>query len=179
MKIAIISDSHGAIDRLEQVFSNCQQAGIKHILHAGDFLVDGVVEIFAGFPKLNFFIAIGNNDVNQELLAELKKLDNIQLAEVVFAKFGKYQIAISHYDGIAEKYFTQKDLTPTLSSKERELKENIDIFIHGHTHRPTVVRRGKSTMLNPGALCEDGHYVVLDLETMKGQRMFFSREISF
>ena len=174
MKIAIISDSHGTIDRLEQVFSNCQQAGIKHILHAGDFLVDGVVEIFAGFPELNFFVAIGNNDVNQKLLAELKNLENVQLAEVVFAKFGKYQIAISHYDGVAESKY--KPPNPLVRGNEKE-ENNIDIFVHGHTHRPAVIRRGKSTMLNPGALCEDGYYVVLDLETMKGRRVFFTRNL--
>jgi len=161
MKIAIMSDSHGMIDRVEQSFANIKKAGIKNVLHAGDFLEEGVVEIFAGFPELNFFIAIGNNDVNEERLAELKKLSNLKIEEVVFCKFGKYEIAISHYDGIAE-------------SKSREISQKVDIFIHGHTHRPQVVRRGKSTMLNPGALCEDGRYVVLDLETMKGKKRFFS-----
>ena len=160
MKIAIMSDSHGMIDRVEQSFANIQKAGIKNVLHAGDFLEEGVVEIFAGFPALNFFIAIGNNDVSTERLEKLKKLPNVKIAEVVFVKFGKYEIAISHYDGIAE-------------SKSREISHFVDIFIHGHTHRPAVVRRGKSTMLNPGALCEDGRYVVLDLETMKGKRVLF------
>ncbi len=161
MKIAIISDSHGATDYLEKSFQNISQAGIKNVLHAGDFLVDGVVEIFAGFPELNFFIAIGNNDVNLEQLSEFEKLPNVKIAEVVFCQFGKHKIATSHYDGVAE-------------AKSREKKEKVDIFIHGHTHRPQVIRRGESNMLNPGALCEDGRYVILDLATMKGQRVFFS-----
>ena len=173
MKIAIMSDSHGALDRLEQAFTNIQKAGIKNVLHAGDFLEEGVVEIFAGFPELNFFIAIGNNDVNQERLEKLKKLHNVKINEVVFAKFGKYKIAISHYDGVAEAKSREiLALTPALSPREREQKE-VDIFIHGHTHRPALVRRGKSVMLNPGALCDDGYYLVLDLETMKGRRIFF------
>ena len=176
MKIAIMSDSHGALDRLEQSFANIQKAGIKNVLHAGDFLEEGVVEIFAGFPDLNFFIAIGNNDVNQERLAELQKLPNVKIDEVVFAEFGKYKIAISHYDGVAEGKYQPPNLPPC--GRKKGKRENIDIFIHGHTHRPALVRRGKSVMLNPGALCDDGYYLVLDLETMKGRRVFFSREIT-
>ena len=158
-----MSDSHGALDRLEQAFSNIQKAGIKNILHAGDFLEEGVVEIFAGFPELNFFIARGNNDVNEERLVKLKKLPNVKIAEVVFAKFWKYNIAISHYDGVAEK-------------KSREISQKVDIFVHGHTHRPAVVRRGESIMLNPGALCDDGFYLVLDLKNLRGKRVLFSKE---
>lgn len=164
MKIAIISDSHGSIDRLKSVFINTSKEGIKNILHAGDFLEEGVVKIFAGFSELNFFIAIGNNDVNKERLEKLKRLSNVEIAEVVFCQLGKYNIAISHYDGVAEV-------------KSREISQKVDIFIHGHTHRPTVVRRGKSTMLNPGALCEDGKCVILDLETMKGKRVFYSHKV--
>ena len=161
MKIAIMSDSHGSLDRLEQSFANIKKAGIKSVLHAGDFLEEGVVEIFAEFPELQFFIAIGNNDINEERLGNLKKLPNVKIDETVFCKFGKHKIAISHYDGIAE-------------SKSREISQKVDIFIHGHTHRPAVVRREKSIMLNPGALCEDGRYVVLNLETMKGIQRFFN-----
>ena len=161
MKIAIMSDSHGMIDRLEQSFANIEKAEIKNVLHAGDFLEEGSVEAFAGFPNLNFFIAIGNNDVNKERLLELSKLPNVEIKEIIFHKFGKYEISISHYDGIAE-------------AKSREISKQVDIFIHGHTHRPAVVRREKSTMINPGALCEDGRYVVLDLETMKGKKWFFN-----
>jgi putative phosphoesterase len=165
MKVAIISDSHGSIDRLEKVFQNLSKAGIENILHAGDFLVEGVDQIFAGFPDLKFFIAIGNNDVNTENLEKVAKLRNVELAEVVTVSLNNKKISISHYDGIAE-------------SKSREKKEQIDIFIHGHTHRPQILKKGDSIMINPGALCEDGKYIVLDLLTGNGKRVFFVDSIS-
>jgi putative phosphoesterase len=170
MKIAIMSDSHGSLDRLEQSFANISRAGIKNVLHAGDFLVDGVAEIFAGFPELQFFISVGNNDVNSDLLLAMRKLPNVKIDEVVFCEFKKNIIGISHYDGVAE---SKSHLSASLEINYKK----VDIFIHGHTHRPTVVRREKSTMLNPGALCEDGRYLILDLKTMKGQRVFFSDKL--
>ena len=161
MKVAIISDSHGSLDRLEIVFKNILKANIKNVLHAGDFLVEGVADIFAKFPGLNFFIAIGNNDVNEDNLEKVSNLQNVELAEVITKLLDNKKISISHYDGIAE-------------SKSREKNELIDIFIHGHTHRPEFVKKGNSVMINPGALCEDGGYVVLDLLSGQGKRIFFT-----
>ena len=164
MKIAIMADSHGLVNRLAESFQHIQTAGITHVLHAGDFLEDGSVEVFAKFPQLQFFIALGNNDVNQERIEALSSLENVILDEVVTLKIKNYTFCLSHYDGIAQK-------------KSREKKQRVDVYIHGHTHRAALVRRKDSTMINPGALCDDGRYLVLDVETMKAKRLFFSQSI--
>ncbi|NJP04007.1 metallophosphoesterase family protein [Candidatus Gracilibacteria bacterium] len=49
MKWGIVSDSHGAVDRLAIVFDTLQKKGIDHVIHAGDFLNEGAIEVFRLF----------------------------------------------------------------------------------------------------------------------------------
>lgn len=159
-----MADSHGLVNRLAESFQHIQDAGITHVLHAGDFLELGSVEVFAQFPQLKFFIALGNNDVNEERIEELSSLENVVIDEVVTLKIHNYTFSLSHYDGVAQKISLEKN-------------QRVDVYIHGHTHRAALVRRKDSTMINPGALCDDGRYLILDVVRMKAKRLFFSEPI--
>jgi len=59
MKVAIVSDSHGAVDRLEILFQKLQAGGITHVIHAGDFVVYSVVDIFKKFSDLKIYVSRG------------------------------------------------------------------------------------------------------------------------
>jgi len=103
MNVAIVSDSHGAVDRLEIMLGRVQEAGITHVIHAGDFAAYPVVDIFKKFPNLEIYISRGNWDVNDELVEEINALPNVKVAEVIQVELEGVKIAASHYEGIAQK----------------------------------------------------------------------------
>ena len=157
--IALVADSHGAVDRLEKVLERCSQNGWP-MAHAGDGVVDGLPELFAKFPEVKIWWALGNNDMNKELIAELSALKNVRCEEIIsFEHEGRY-FAISHYEGEAEKALKGK---------------KIDVWLHGHTHRAKAERNTDgSVIINPGALFEDGKYIVWNSEKGTGERVFFN-----
>lgn len=158
MKLAILSDSHGSLDRLQIAFNRFRGAEIKSVLHCGDFLVDGVVEIFAEYPDIQFWISTGNCDVNSEIATELKKLPHVTLQEVIQLEIEGIHIGASHIEGIAQN---------ALKGKE------IDIFCHGHTHRAKIEKKEGHILLNPGALTDDGKYFIVSLPDLKLEQCLF------
>lgn len=157
--IALVADSHGAVDRLEKVLECCSKNKWP-MAHAGDGVVEGLPELFAKFPDVKIWWALGNNDMNQELIAEISALPNIHCEEIISFEYEGQKIAISHYEGVAEK---------TLN------KQKIDVWLHGHTHRAKATRNTDgSVVVNPGALFEDGKYILWNPKKGTGERVFFN-----
>jgi predicted phosphodiesterase len=104
--------------------------------------------------------ALGNNDMNQELITELSALKNVLCEEIISFEHEGQRFAISHYEGEAEKVLKGK---------------KIDVWLHGHTHRAKAERNADgSVVINPGALFEDGKYIVWNSEKGTGERVFFN-----
>lgn len=154
MKVLLLSDSHGRVDRLEKLFEKAQKAKVKHVIHAGDFAVYGVDEIFAKFPEINFYIARGNCDVNEDILEKIRLLKNCVLKEVLEMKLDGIDFAVSHIEGISQN----------------KIKDKIDFFCHGHTHRSKIQKRDGFMVLNPGALCEDSGFFLIETSLLKVHR---------
>ncbi len=156
--IALVTDSHGTVDRLEKVLETCNKNGWP-MAHAGDGIVDGLPELLKKFPNVQVWFARGNSDIDDELVAEVAALPNVTLEEVVFLSHEGQTFAISHFEGEAEKILNGK---------------KIDIWLHGHTHKAKTARNTDgSVVINPGALYEDGKYVVWNCEKGTGERVFF------
>jgi len=150
MQIAIISDSHGSLDRLAHTFENLQNIGITNVIHAGDGIHYGIEKIFKKHPEIQIYYALGNCDVNHELIEEVAKFSNVEIENIIFAEINNVKFGVSHIEGIAQKKLKNK---------------NIQVFCHGHTHRAKVEQKENQLILNPGALMEDGKYFLLNLET--------------
>ncbi len=158
-KIAIVSDSHGSLDRLEECLENLKDGGVKQVIHAGDFAVDGVVDVLKKFPEIGFKIARGNCDVNEELLTKIKSLGNVELDGVLSFELAGKSFAVAH---------RVEDL--------REI-QNTEVYISGHTHIPQAKNVDGKLFLNPGSLMDDGGYFLLDLETLEATRKLFNKKI--
>lgn len=158
MNIAILSDSHGSLDRLSELLENLQAAGIREVIHAGDFAVGRVVELFQKFPEINFHIARGNCDVNEETLAAVRELPNIELGEIIKTEIDGVGLVAAH---------KKADLA---GSEAR-------IIISGHTHVPEIKSVGKKLFLNPGSLMDDGEYLLVDLDSLKVERKLFNHSL--
>jgi putative phosphoesterase len=155
-QFALIADSHGSKDKVEKALELIAKQKISLVIHAGDGVVYGLKEILANFPQLEIKYALGNCDVNEEIIAELQELDHLEIGEVVTAKLERFQIAASHIEGIAQSKLKNQP---------------IDLFCHGHTHRAKAVKRDNYTVLNPGALCEDGGLMLVRVPELRVQRI--------
>jgi putative phosphoesterase len=159
--IALVADSHGAVDRLEQVLETCNKNGWI-MAHAGDGIVDGLPELFEKFPKVKVYYARGNADMDDDLIKAVLTLPNVNIANVVTFKKDGQTFGVSHFEGEAEKLLKNK---------------KIDVWLHGHTHRTKAERNEDgSVVINPGALFEDGKYILWNPETGRGERVFFNYE---
>lgn len=157
MNIAILSDSHGGLDRLDEALGNLSTGGVRYVLHAGDFAVYDVEEVFKKHPDLKFFIALGNCDINEEVLSKVAQLDNVELAEIIETKIDGIQFAIAH-------------------RKEDLSRKSAQIYISGHTHIPKIEKRGSQLWLNPGSLFEDNRYFLLDTKTLAMKQKLFNEK---
>ncbi|MFH1375335.1 MAG: YfcE family phosphodiesterase [Patescibacteria group bacterium] len=158
MQIAVVSDSHGSLDRLSELLKNLAAAEIKNVIHAGDFTADGITEVLQKFSELNFYIARGNCDVNEETLAAVRELPNVKLDEVVETKIAGVKLAAAH---------RAKDLSAIEAS----------VVISGHTHIPEVRQEEERLSLNPGSLMDDGGYLLLDLDNLRVERKLFNHSL--
>lgn len=159
MLCAIISDSHGALDRLEEALGNLKNGGVTEVIHAGDFALGAIVDLLQKFPQLNFHIARGNCDVDEETLAKIKQLPNVELGEILQFELDSSKFAVAH--------------------KVEDLNEiqSAEIFVSGHTHIPQAKKVGRKLFLNPGSLQDDGGYFLLNLDNLEVERRLFSEKM--
>ncbi len=156
--LALVADSHGAVDRLEKVLERCAANGWP-MAHAGDGIVDGIVPLLKKFPNVQIYWARGNADTDDDLAAEVSALPNVILSKVVTFDHEGQKFSISHYEGEAE-------------AMNRDA--NINVWLHGHTHRAKAERNTDGSVhINPGALFEDAKYIVWNPEKGTGERVFF------
>jgi putative phosphoesterase len=121
MLIGVISDTHGLL-RPEAVAA---LRGVEHILHAGDV---GDAAILDELRKIAPVTAIrGNVDTRGEC-AKLPATDFIELAGKAF-----YLVHSEHW----------LDIKPEAAG--------VAVVVSGHSHRPSVERRGGLMYLNPGS----------------------------
>lgn len=140
MKIGIVSDSHGKAARLAEALEVLVARGAEAVVHCGDV---GSVECMqrlgsAGVPT---YAVAGNMDRHVDVLAVAAAECGVNFsAEVVVVPLGK-----------------GKRLAAAHGENKNVLDELIDggqfpYVCHGHTHRASSERVGKTRVINPGAL---------------------------
>jgi len=123
VKIGVISDTHGHLDRkILKLF-----AGVDHILHGGDI---GYASIILELEDVAPVTAVlGNNDSGMEF----RETELVQVGD--------------------RKFLVHHIVDPTKPSdavKRRIIRENPDVVVFGHTHRPFCETIGKTLYFNPG-----------------------------
>lgn len=158
MKIAIISDSHDNIPRINQMLEILTKEDIKTIIHCGDVCAPGVMkyigEKFGGI----IYLSLGNVDGDHEMMNKMiyENLKNIKL----FEKFGEIEIDNIR---IAFTHFPE-------SAKELAKTDKYNFVFYGHTHKPWEETVNNCKVLNPGTLAglfNKSTFAILDTETKK------------
>lgn len=131
MKIAVLSDTHGnyslAIKMLDRI------ADLDFIIHLGDTLHDAdIIEQACSIPVIKL---AGNCDSTPKAKREL------------LLNLSGRSLFLSHGD-----LYRVKNGTDIIY--ERASSVSADIVLYGHTHIPTVQKKGEVLLVNPGTLKE-------------------------
>lgn len=137
MRLGIVSDSHGQADRTRSAVRMLESLEVERVLHCGDVGTAEVVELLAPWPT--DFVR-GNCDHQPGQLAAAIAA----AGQTYHGVFGDLEIqgrriALLHGDDRA------KFAEVTRSGQW-------DLVCYGHTHVAQVETRGKTLVLNPGAI---------------------------
>ncbi|HVX84843.1 MAG TPA: YfcE family phosphodiesterase [Phycisphaerae bacterium] len=139
MLIALLSDTHDNAATTRAAIELLRPHNPDAYLHAGDLVSPEMLDLFAGL-NAPFHLVLGNNEYDPAALhsraSALGMSFHKQFADLTFA--GK-RLALMHgHEGTL--------LQRLLASGD------YDYLIHGHTHLRRDERRGRTRIINPGAL---------------------------
>ena len=136
-----MSDTHDRLPLVEAAVEELNERKVDLVLHAGDYVAPFVIPRLAHL-EARVVGVFGNNDGDKPLL--LKKASEVGSIEIkgLFAevRMGELRIALLH-------------------GHEEELLRSLiscgayDVVVHGHTHRASVRREGRTLVVNPGEVC--------------------------
>lgn len=129
IKIGLISDTHiptrakGLPDKVFETFQD-----VDHIIHAGDYVKYSVIEMLQKIAPLTG--CYGNMDPTV--------LKN-KLSKVVILKLENRVIKVIHNLGWGSRI------------KELQKSGQVDVIVHGHTHKSSIKRENNLVLVNPGS----------------------------
>ena len=153
MKIAILSDIHDNIWKLDEVLEGLGEA--QELIFCGDFCAPFSLGMLAEGFRGPIHVVFGNNDGDKLLLSQVAaKAGNVTLhGEFAELELGGRKIAAIHYPAIAAG----------LAASGR-----YDLVCCGHSHKYEAKRVGRTLLLNPGEVMGRfglSTYAIYDTET--------------
>lgn len=152
--IAIISDSHDNLHALRQMVEIFNTLRCSLVIHAGDFVAPFAARELR-LLRCPLRAVFGNCDGEKE---GLKK-----------AIEGGGWIQDAPYEFEADGLKIHLRHVPFPHKPGLHIKPDINIYIFGHTHKPTITQKGNLLILNPGEaggwLSGRSSYLLLDPET--------------
>jgi putative phosphoesterase len=136
MLIGIMSDSHGRAHRVREARRRLEGAGAEVLFHCGDL---GGLEVLDELAGCRAHFVWGNTDTPQ--LAWRAYVDSVGLGwptVPLVVELADRRIAMCHGH---ERVFG-----PTVEC------DDYDYVLYGHTHEVADHRRGRTRLINPGAL---------------------------
>lgn len=152
MKILVISDSHGNIQRIRHVVGFMEKIKADAIIHCGDWdNQESVVEVSKA--KIPVYGVLGNADYNPFVEGKLRELKIVYDPDLLEIEISSKKILVCHFPG-------------RLIQEIDKAKRIFDIAFHGHTHRKKEEVYTGTKVINPGALQSlTPSFAVYDLDT--------------
>ncbi len=156
--IAIISDSHDNIPRIDEMLKILKKKDIKTIIHCGDVCAPDVLRYLEKNFVGKIYLSLGNVDGDHKMMEKISKEETKNIK--IFKNFGELKIdklnmAFTHYPEKA------KILTKT---------KKYDYVFYGHNHKPWEEKINTCKLINPGTLAglfNKSTFAILDTETKK------------
>ena len=163
MLIGVVSDTHNNIKNIKKIIDLFNEAQVELVIHTGDISKAETLKIFSALdcPLMGVF---GNNDRLEEGLQEVCKENNFTFQEPPLSLIlDNKKIAVFHEPELIDDYI--KD------------HQNIDVILHGHTHRYKEEIIENTIYFNPGesAGSLEGKSAIglINTDDLKIKRLFF------
>ena len=156
MKIGILSDTHGDVERTAQAAKMLRHHGATVVVHCGDIGSEGVLTELAsqlGLAGIPVHAVLGNVDTPE--LAQFPASAGVTVqTRVAEIESGGKRIAVIHGDDI-------------MRLKDAVVSGHYNYILTGHTHVRSDTRIGTTRVINPGALHQayPPTVAMLDVET--------------
>jgi hypothetical protein len=147
MKILVVSDTHGATDKLKALLDKVS-GQISAVIHAGDYETD-TEEIKRLYPSLPVYGVCGNCDTGR--VEPPTRLVELAGKRIFITHGHRYEVNFS----LMRLAYTA-------------MENNADIAVFGHTHIPVLTKDGDLYIVNPGSLSRPrgrskAGYAVIDI----------------
>ena len=163
MLVGVVSDTHNNIKNIKKVIYLFNEEQVDLVIHTGDVSKASTLEIFSNLnsPLVGVF---GNNDRIEEGLQEVCDEYNFNFQEPPLSlTLENKKVAVFHEPELIEGYV--KD------------NQDIDLILHGHTHRYKEETVGDIIYFNPGesAGSMEGKSAIglINMRNLKIRRIFF------
>jgi putative phosphoesterase len=163
MLIGVVSDTHNNLKNIETIISLFNDEKISLVVHTGDVTSASSLDKFS---RLNGKLigVYGNNDRNEIGLEEVAYNNNFLFQEPPnLITLCERKIAIFHEPDLIDDFLSRN--------------ENIDLVIHGHTHRYRHEIKNEILFFNPGesAGMQEGKNAIglINLQSLEAKRIFF------
>lgn len=131
MKILVLSDTHGYLERARHVLARIGDC-MEMVFHLGDYDEDAKA-LAREFPQLPFHYVKGNNDFSPDTPA--KKLLRVGGKALLLTHGHKQRV---HWNPGTIGYWAEE--------------QGADVVLFGHTHIPLWDDSGRVALFNPGSL---------------------------
>ena len=157
MLIGILSDSHGQFLAVRQAMRLFDTLGVARVVHCGDI---GGVEVFDELVGRPCIFVWGNMDLPDSGLFAYLRTVGIQPPDAVPFRVSLDDKTFAVFHG------HEHGFNRAISRLE------VDYILHGHTHVARDDRRGRTRIINPGALHRARRATVATLDTAEDELAF-------
>lgn len=165
-RIGLLSDSHGRALTTRRAVSVLREHGAQVLLHLGDVgtveVVDEIIVDPTASPTHTVTqLVFGNTDWD---------IENLSRYAVGLGIVNDHPVGRLTLDGGGALVFTHGDNEQIMA---QAIKQQVRYLCHGHTHRASDTRKGKTRIINPGALFRAREYTVALLDTDTDELTFY------
>tara|TARA_Y100001970_G_scaffold225607_1_gene278607 strand:+ start:1228 stop:1719 length:492 start_codon:yes stop_codon:yes gene_type:complete len=136
MLVGVVSDTHNNIKNVEIIITIFNEQEVDLVIHTGDISKPKTLQLFSKLdcPLIGVF---GNNDRIENGLIEVCRKYNFDFREPPFSlTLGHKKVVIFHEPELIEDYL--------------KLENEVDLILHGHTHRYREEVINNIIFFNPG-----------------------------
>ena len=163
MWVGVVSDTHNNIKNIKNINNIFNNEEVDIVIHTGDITQSKTLRLFSNLscPMIGVF---GNNDRSEIGLEKVCKDLNFVFKEPPFSvSLKNKKIAIFHEPDLINDFI--KD------------HQDVDIVLHGHTHRYREEVLGNTIYFNPGessGLIKGSNALgLINLDSLEIRRIFF------